>query len=367
MAAKDVAALERVGEVAPAVGPPALVPRQRAGQGRIDALARDRRMRDVPDRLQRLDSPVRRPPVGGEAGHPSGRVEGAEDAGHRQPLRLLPARQAAVLGRPGPDRGVDHVRKPDVAGEQRRAVDLGRKVEARQRLAGEAVVDAGADREMPGQLLARRGLDQLGEAEPACPVENEARRGVQGLPLDPPARSGRLHQEGSGARSRLAQRPLERPHRARSRGQHRHVGAVEALRPPAPDAAQEGAVVLSPAEQPVGVERSDRRGLHPHRPPVRPELVGEDLGERRPASLTQLRLRYGDQDLAVLADLDEGVERLLALAGAEIMLIGARPQSPGQDQPGPGAPADEQGPPADAPRLAAARHDGLIEGRGGTG
>mgnify|MGYP006160355819 CR=1 FL=1 len=51
---------------------------------------------------RRLDAAVRRPPVGGQAGDPAGRVEGAEHAGDGQPRRPVPAREAAVLGRPVP-------------------------------------------------------------------------------------------------------------------------------------------------------------------------------------------------------------------------------------------------------------------------
>ena len=43
------------------------------------------------------------------------------------------------------------------------------QVEPRQRLAGQPVVDPGADRQMLGQLLARRRLGELGEAQPARP------------------------------------------------------------------------------------------------------------------------------------------------------------------------------------------------------
>ncbi len=57
-----------------------------------------------------------------------------------------------------------------------------------------------------------------------------------------------------------------------------------------------------------------------------------------------------------MADLEKGVERLLAFAGAQTMLEGARPERPGEEQAGPGAPADQQGPPVHTLPLAAARH-----------
>ena len=63
-----------------------------------------------------------------------------------------------------------------------------------------------------------------------------------------------------------------------------------------------------------------------------------------------------DDDAAVAADLQEGVEQGLAVGSAQVRPVAARPQAPGQGEPDAGPAADQQGPPADPLPLSVTRH-----------
>src|SRR5690606_30387318 len=91
----------------------------------------------------------------------------------------------------------------------------------------------------------------------------------------------------------------------------------------------------------VGVERVDRRRFDADRAPVRAQLVGQRLGQGRPYPLSHLGLRYDDADMAVIADLEEGVEDRLAFIGGKVMDIAAWPDRPGDDEPSADATADQ--------------------------
>ena len=216
-----------------------------------------------------------------------GVVERSDHARHRRPpSRSIqrPSRLSSVGA--GPDRGIDHVGQPDVAGERRRAVDLGRQVEPRQRLADQAVLDAAAHRQIVGQLLAGRRLAQARRRRAFGRRRGRSRRRCRASPSRHPsarprpssARPGRPPRPRASARSNArieVDPPVSITGVAAS-----HIRCAAPARRIACERRPVRRGLLG--EQTVGVERADRRRLDRHRPPVRAELVGEDLRQARP-------------------------------------------------------------------------------------
>ena len=331
---------------------------ERLAQRRGDGIGRRRPLGEDVARPERVERLRRRPPVGGGDADPVRVLDDRDHAGHGVRGGAVEGDTAAAARRAA-HRGMDHVAQPDVGGEARRAVDLGGDIEPGQRLTDQPVLEPAADREVVGQALHGGRLGQLGEGNPVVAAPDEAAVGVELLPVDVPAARGGPGEQGAGGGAGLAQPRLEAAHRGRSRGDHERVAGRIFARGPAVDAEDrgEGAVVgRLLGEQQVGVERADRRRLDRDGAPVGAELVGEDLGQAGIDALAELGLGDGDDDAAVAADLEEGVEQGLAVGGAQVGPVAAWPQAPGEGQADASAAADQQGPPADPLSLSVPRH-----------
>ena len=220
----------------------------------------------------------------------------------------------AAAGRAGAHRRIDHVGQPHVAGEAGRAVELGRHVEPGQRLAGQAVGVAAADRQVLGQVEARRRFGELGEGDAVGAVPDEAVMAVE-LPQSTFQRRAAAMQSKARAPA-----PASRIGASKARieveppviiSAWRAAKSCAAQRPIAVQEAGQVAVVRRLlGEQPVGVERRERRRLDRDRAPVGAELVGEDLRQRRPHALAQLGLRHRDGHPPVGADLEKALNRV---------------------------------------------------------
>ncbi len=272
-----------------------------------------------------------------------------EQAGGFHARLAVDALQPRRAERPLADRGEDHVGQADVAGIIGRSVDLGGQVEAGEFLAIERVGAARAVDGGGGRFEQRGGGGDLGEAELLPAEGHETVRGVALFPVGVPAPRRRHHQQRARLGRGVAARPLEHAHGRRIGGEHHRM----AHRPFAPRPAAhvgdevgdhrargEGGAVLV-HQQGVGVERADRRGFDGDGAPVGAEFVGDDLRQQSGDALAHLALRDDDADMAVLADLQEGVEDMLALGGGEVGGIVARPHGPGERETPRGGGADE--------------------------
>ena len=131
-------ALDRLGRVAVLTG--AVGDRRR--QALLEVL-RDRRARLrcagalLPDNRQRVERPLGPPPgIGDDRDRRVVDLDDAAYPGHRRNLRLVVAHERAAEHRARLDRGVQHARQRDVDRVDQAAVQLGRRVQPLQRLAG---------------------------------------------------------------------------------------------------------------------------------------------------------------------------------------------------------------------------------------
>jgi hypothetical protein len=277
-----------------------------------------------------LTALVSRPPVGGRGAYPAFPLDQREDAGNAQRRRLVRANDPAASDRPLSHRREDHAAQPDITREKGRAVDFGREIEPGQRLADQAIARAAPHQQGFGQVRRRGRLRKLGKGDPLPAPHDEPGSGVERLPVDVPAPGGSLHQERPGGGAGFAEARLEGADGGRAAGHHalgRRCGGAE---PP----------IIR--EQIVGVEGPERRRLHSHRPPIRPELVRQDLRQAGIDALPHLGLRHRHDHAPVAPDLQECVEQGLPRRGGKVRLVAPRPQRIGDDQAHARAAADQQ-------------------------
>ena len=253
-------------------------------------------------RPHRVERARRRPPVGRRPPPPSpGFSNDPERARHAR--RRRPCRRAAsrLPRRAAAHRGIDHVGKADVGGEQgacrrswrarRAAAAAGRRAGSRRR---RGPADARAGRSPPRPRPARRrgcGRRRARRSRRACPAPPNSAFQRAAAAMQSRARAAGARPRAVGAsKARIEVEPPV---------------SISALlrrivaRRPAADALQEArqAAVVGRllGEQQVGVERADRRRLDRDRAPVGAELVGEDLGQAGIDALAELGLRHRDR------------------------------------------------------------------------
>ena len=331
---------------------------ERAIQHSGDVGARRRVGRAFEARVHRIDRLAGGPAVDRRDADPAGIFEQFERAEHRAARIAVEPDQPAAARRHA-DARIDHAGEAHVAREHRAAVDLRRGVEPRQRLPGKPVLDIAAHRQVVGNGPARGRFGKLGEGDALAAAPHEAAMGVERAPVAAPSFGRRHAQKRARRRPGFAKRRLEHPDRRRSAGRHQRAARRIFARRPAidPEGGGKGARrrrLLGQNE--IGIERVDRRRLDRDGSPVRAELVGKDLRQAGIDALARFRLRHRDDDPPVPADLQEGVEQLLARAGLEIGAIAARPRRPGQRKPDSRAAADQQRAPADPACVPIARH-----------
>ena len=340
----------------------------------VDRLARHRRVAARRSTgSHRLDAAVRRPPVGRDARHP---------CRARRALRARPARAgrgrgpAAPAGCPRSARRGPRHRPCRAAGCRRRTAPSRRPWRADR-----AAAAAGR----PGGCRSRRGSADS-RAGPRAPRPRPARRSsaCSSPSTTKPAAVSSVSQSTSQRRAaafissaRAAGAGLaQRAARTRgSRSSRRSASPPSRRRifaaPPAPSAAAANGPLVRGrfGEQPVGVERADRRRLDRDRPPVRAELVGEDLGQAVQLPWPSSACGTATMHPAVAADLEEGVERRARPAPARRLgAIGCAATTPRRaTRPAPAPPPTSKVRRLMPRRFACAPWPGVIEGREGDG
>ncbi len=126
------------------------------------------------------------------------------DAGNLFGRRLVDADQLRVAVRTVANGGMDHVGQAHVGGMHGRAIDLGRQIDTRHRLARKAASADRAERDAAGGIELRRLGRQFAEAEAIIAAGDEAGGGVARRPVRAPAFAG------GGARSARAMAPASR-------------------------------------------------------------------------------------------------------------------------------------------------------------
>ena len=182
-----------------------------------------------------------------------------------------------------------------------------------------------------GRSSAAASAASSAKASRSLPRRTKPAARVQFLPVRAPARRGRLNRARPAPPPPLRAARLEAAHRGGAARHHHRVAHRILPRRPAidPERLGEGTAARRLlGEKHIGIERRQGRRLDRHGPPVRAELVGDDLRQRGVDALPRLGLRHRDDHPPVPADLEEGVEQGLALAGAQIRPVVARPQAP---------------------------------------
>ena len=208
--------------------------------------------------------------------------------------RLIDASEFAAEHRTGGDRGIDHAGQPRIDGEPGGAVDLERRIEPRHRLADELELVRGADR----RLLVE--LDLAGIGGERAVVEAASRRLVQYLAVGRfafarrhvPALRGSLDQPHARAGAGLQQHLPRRAHAAAAHGRHRAVD-----------------VVVTQVARRRSVFDLDLR-------PVAFEFLGDNHRQRGDGALPHLLMRRANEDAAIGADGEEGVDLVRRGIGA---------------------------------------------------
>ena len=270
--------------------------------------------------------------------------------------------------------GVEHAGFTDIAGIDRRAIDLGGAVEPCQRLTDELELRGIFERDI-AHLGQRDGLavgcgarlgDQGTEADRAEPRMGD-RAGCRGA-------FGRRHrplacrqrdQGGTRCRTRLTHRQPKIWDAGGPAGRHHAHEAGRLVSDITADAPQHTVAVGRKGQHALGdeeiaVDQIDRRLLDADLAPIAVELLGEQHGETRVHALSHLAARHDHRDRIVGADLDPAVEGELPILHRQRCLA-AQPRGCRQHRP-----SDHQSPdPAEARQQhRASFHDGGMIRRG---
>jgi hypothetical protein len=248
----------------------------------------------VPFRLERRERFLGAPETIGNHGD---RVVELDDLLHAAAAlgrRLVHALEFAAEHRAGGDRRIDHARQPRIDGELGGAVDLERRVEARHRLADQLELIGRTDR----RLLVE--LDLAGVGRERAVVETAPRRLVQHLAVGRfafarrhvPALRRSLDQPHARVGAGLQQHLPRRAHAAAAHGRHRAVD-----------------VLVTQVARRRGVFDLDLR-------PVAFEFFGDDHRQRGDGALHHLLVRRADEDAAVRADGEEGIDLVRRIVGS---------------------------------------------------
>ncbi|MNF67987.1 hypothetical protein D3C84_498180 [compost metagenome] len=184
------------------------------------------------------------------------------------------------------DDGGEHIGQVDILGVLRRAVDLGGRVLARQRLADQLEVFGVLEPDLLGQRLLGGGVGQLAEARLLAggrmPEYAVGHRDL--LRRYPPALGRRGHQHGAGGGPGVAQ-----------------------LLPGVGDGAAAASALHRPPTQVVVAADIGGRAFHTHLRPGRVQLFGDDSRQAGIGSLAHFQV-FGDHgDAIVFSDAQEGV------------------------------------------------------------
>ena len=337
----DLCILEGRGEIADArhAGTLAI---ERGVECGVDRLAVHQRAARLEPGGEPIERSISGPPGLSYGGDPVRVLHHCGDAAHAIGRRTVHAYQPAVADRPLADGREHHAGQADVAREIGAAVDLGGRVEAGQRLPGQPLLLAGAQR----QVAARQplvGRIRRKRAEPlTLPArDHEAVEGGAAVPVHVPAARRRLAQQDPGRSPGLAQFALERADRGGGGGEHQRLRLGVTAAHPFGQVAQR-ILEQHRCREPVGIERVDRCRLDRDGAPVRAQFVGDDLRQGGEHALSQLRLRHRDGHLPVCADLDPGAEDRLPLGRRQVDGVVAWPKRPADHQPHPRRAADQQ-------------------------
>ena len=281
------------------------------------------------------------------------------EAGHRF---LVEGGQFGLPQRPVPDRGVDHARQADIAGEQEAAVDLGGQVEPREggRQFGlrRGRILAGRfdpQRRRIGRVERSSLRGQFAEAQFLFAVAHETRCDFAFFPAHAPAFCRRHGEQRAGRRGGRAQRLFigcER--KAFGRG-------AEGVAPRKAFGQQAIGIIgqagqTRPQRRPFRGERSvgeqacRRCGFDGDLPPVGTQFDCHDLRQHGGHALPHLELRQSHGDHAVFGNGEPAAEAVFVRSGDQRAGIAARPQPPADRQPAADCGPGQQLPPRNRQR-----------------